>query len=158
MLFALIVCGVTSDWYLKKKAEQGEMKPEHRLPLMMVGACTLLVGLFLYGWTAQSHIQWMAPIVGTALIGFGLIATMLPAETYLVDAFPLHSASALAGGTVLRCFAGAVLPLAGPPLYNSVGIGWGNSILGFISLVFMPIPLLLIKFGERLRTRQGTEQ
>lgn len=34
-----------------------------------------------------------------------------------------------------------------------MGLGWGNSILGFISLVFMPVLILLMKFGERLRQK-----
>ena len=151
MLLALIVCGGASDWLVKTKAKDGEMKPEHRLPLMLLGAVSMPVGLFVYGWTAQERVHWIVPIIATAFVAFGLLTTMIPAETYLVDAFPLHSASAMAGGTILRCFAAALLPLVGPPLYASVGLGWGNSILGFISLLFMPIPLLLMKYGERLR-------
>lgn len=142
---------MASDLLVKRKAKDGEMKPEHRLPLMFVGALVMPVGLFLYGWTTQEHVHWIVPIIATGFIAFGLLVTLIIAETYLVDAFPIHSASAMAGGTVLRALAGALLPLVGPPLYASIGLGWGNSILGFVSLIFMPVPLLLMKYGERQR-------
>ncbi|PQE09260.1 cycloheximide resistance protein [Rutstroemia sp. NJR-2017a WRK4] len=65
---------------------------------------------------------------------------------------------AMAGGTCLRCFAGALLPLVGPPLYASLGLRWENSTLGFISLIFMPVPLSLMKYGERLRKNSRLNQ
>ena len=117
------------------------------------------VGLFLYGWTLQAHTHWMGPIFGTALIGFGLMVTIIPIQTYLVDAFTLYAASVSAAGKVLTSFAGALLPLLGPPIYTGLGLGWGNSLLGFIALLFVPVPLILIHFGERIRkrSRSGAE-
>jgi hypothetical protein len=38
-------------------------------------------------------------------------------------------------------------------MYERLGLGWGNSILGFIALVFIPVPWLFFKYGEMLRTR-----
>lgn len=111
------------------------------------------IGLFLYGWTLQAHTHWIGPIMGTAFIGFGLMVTIIPIDTYLVDAFTLYSASVTAAGKVLSSFAGALLPLIGPPLYARLGLGWGNSLLGFIALLFMPVTLVFIYFGERIRKR-----
>lgn len=76
----------------------------------------------------------------------------MPISTYLVDAFTLHAASAMAANTVLRSLAGALLPLAGPPMYEALGLGWGNSLLGFIALGMCPIPFLFWRYGERIRT------
>ena len=70
---------------------------------------------------------------------------------YLVDAFPRYSASALAASKVLQSITGAVLPLAGPALYERLGLGWGNSVLAFMALSFSPIPLLFYRYGEKLR-------
>lgn len=72
-------------------------------------------------------------------------------QTYLVDAFTLHAASALAANTVLRSAVGALLPLAGPPMYASLGLGWGNSVLGFLAVAMIPMPFLFIKYGESIR-------
>ena len=76
----------------------------------------------------------------------------MPIQTYLVDAFTIHAASAIAANTVLRSLVGALLPLAGPSMYAKLGLGWGNSLLGFIAVVMLPIPFFLYKYGERIRT------
>jgi len=72
---------------------------------------------------------------------------------YLVDAYTRYAASALAATRVLQSLVGAVLPLAGQPMYERLGLGWGNSVLGFIALLFIPVPWLFFKYGEALRTR-----
>ncbi len=72
---------------------------------------------------------------------------------YLVDAFTVYAASALAASAVMRSVAGALLPLAGLPLYDNLGAGWGNSLLAFIALALAPTSLLLLKYGEAIRKR-----
>lgn len=143
----------TSDWYVKLRAKRSgaPMKPEHRLPPMILGGFIIPTGFFLYGWTAERMVQWMAPVVGAALIGFGLLVTNVPCFSYLVDAFGVHAASAMAAVTVIKCISGAFLPLAAPSLYERVGFGWGNSVFGFIALMFIPIPLLFMQIGEMIR-------
>jgi hypothetical protein len=75
----------------------------------------------------------------------------MPANTYLVDVYTVHAASAMAANTVLRSVVAAVLPLAGQQMYQKLGYGWGTSLLGFISFLLIPIPILFLKYGERLR-------
>ena len=41
--------------------------------------------------------------------------------------------------------------MAGFPMYNTLELGWGNSVLGFIATALIPIPFLLVRYGERLR-------
>lgn len=70
----LVVVGALSDRtvvYLTKRYG-GEPKPEYRLPAMLIGSVAIPVGLFLYGWTAEKKVHWIAPIIGTAFIGVGL--------------------------------------------------------------------------------------
>ncbi len=74
-------------------------------------------------------------------------------QMYLVDAFTMYAASALAANTVIRSIAGAVLPLCGLRMYTVLGMGWGNSLLGFIAAAMIPIPFLIIKYGEYLRKK-----
>lgn len=38
-------------------------------------------------------------------------------------------------------------------MYTALGIGWGNSLLGFIGLAMLPVPFFLMKKGEWLRTK-----
>ena len=77
----------------------------------------------------------------------------VPTQAYIIDAFPLHSASALAGNSLLRSVVGGTLPLAAPSLYAKLGYGWGNSLLGFLALAFGGLPILFYKYGEVLRKK-----
>lgn len=72
-------------------------------------------------------------------------------STYLVDAYTVYSASAIAANTVLRSLGGTVLPLAGGRMYATLGLGWGNSLLAFIALAMAPLPLVFYLYGERIR-------
>jgi hypothetical protein len=83
----------------------------------------------------------------------------MPSQLYVVDVFGAQgAASALAALAVFRCCFAAFLPLAGPPMYDKLGLGWGNSILGFVAVAFIPVPVFFYKYGERLRgkLRQGS--
>ena len=75
----------------------------------------------------------------------------MPVQTYLVDAYDRYAASALAANTVLRSLAGALLPLAGPNMYKTLGLGWGNSLLAFIALAMLPVPWFFYLKGEAIR-------
>ncbi|PSR73276.1 hypothetical protein BD289DRAFT_487577, partial [Coniella lustricola] len=70
---------------------------------------------------------------------------------YLVDCYPMYAASALAANTELRSLVGALLPLAGTPMYNALGLGWGNSLLGFLCILMIPLPIVFNRYGQKLR-------
>lgn len=74
-------------------------------------------------------------------------------QAYTLNAFPLYASSALAGSTMIPSIMGTVLPIAAPSLYARLGYGWGNSLLAFAALALIPIPVLLMTFGERMRLR-----
>lgn len=148
----VFLCRVTLDLWVRRQSQSGQTQPEQRLPPVIFGGFILPFGLFMYGWTTEFQVQYMAPIVATGILGVGLVSTMIPVRSYLVDAFGIYSASAIAGSAVLRNLGGTFVPLAGPPLYDRLGLGWGNSVLGFIALAFIPAPLLLMKYGKTLRS------
>ncbi|KAK6859668.1 hypothetical protein PG995_003304 [Apiospora arundinis] len=165
-LSGVAVFSSTSDPYIKKKAaeadalaaetgapREGLIKPEYRLPLLPVGGIIMPIGFFIYGWTAEKHVHWIVPIIGTAIIGVGNMIIFMCIQLYVVDAFGLYAASALAANTLVRSLAGGVLPLAGLRMYERLGIGWGNSLLGFIALTLPPIAIVIIKYGEHWRKR-----
>jgi hypothetical protein len=64
-------------------------------------------------------------------------------------------ASAPAVNMAIRYIAGAFLPLAGPVMYQRLGYGWGNSLLAFLGIAFMPLPWVLVLYGEKIRTRRN---
>jgi len=163
-LLGLLIIGVISDRIVKSRSKpgpgspSGAMKPEYRLPPLVAGAFFIPAGLFLYGWSAQYKIHWIIPIIGTGLIGIGNMAVFMCILSYLVDAFTIYAASALAANTVIRSIMGALLPLAGQSMYSSLGLGWGNSLLGFIAVACIPVPMLLMRYGERLRESLDTNK
>ena len=72
-------------------------------------------------------------------------------STYLVDAYTTYSASAIAASTIMRSLLGAFLPLAGNAMFDALGVGWGVSVLAFISVAFIPVPFLFYIYGQRIR-------
>ena len=65
----------------------------------------------------------------------------------------VFSASALAGIGLVRNLAGAGFPLFGVQMFDNEGYEWAGSILGFLSLLLIPIPFVLSKYGRALRLR-----
>jgi hypothetical protein len=134
-------------------SEAAAMQPEVRLQALLPAYTLIPIGLFLYGWTAQYKVHYIVPILATVLIGIGNIAVFMCVSLYLIDAFAIFAASALAANTVIRSIMGAVLPLAGRKMYNALGLGWGNSLLAFIGLGLLPVPWAILKWGEFLRKK-----
>lgn len=150
-IIGLVLFGAFSDRLLKKWAKGGVMKPEHRLPLLWPGAVLVPAGLLIYGWTAQYKVMWIVPIIGTVFVGAGIISTFMPIGIYLVDSFTMYAASAMAANTVLRSLGGALLPLAGRGMLVTLNLGWGNTLLAFISISLTPMIWFFNKYGERIR-------
>lgn len=57
--------------HLSKK--HGGVRPEFRLPALMVASVCLPAGLFMYGWTLEAGYHWMAPQVACGIFGFALV-------------------------------------------------------------------------------------
>ncbi|ORY16930.1 major facilitator superfamily domain-containing protein [Clohesyomyces aquaticus] len=153
-LMGLFYIGKFSDRNLKQRAARRKIvTPEDRLPLIITlpGALTFPIGLFIYGWTANFHVHWIVPQIGTAITGFGSILIFTGIQTYLIDAFEGHAASAIGANAVLRGLAGALIPLGGLQLYRNLGWGWGNTLLAFLALGFAPVPLIFGRYGARIR-------
>ncbi|CAI7625891.1 unnamed protein product [Penicillium discolor] len=130
MIISIGLFAILSDKLLKQPREGTLEWPELRLILMIWSSPVVPIGFLWYGWS-------------TMFIGLGALLILMPAQLYLVDAFGSEeAASALATNTVFRSLFGALLPLAGPPMYESPGLGWGNSLLAFIGLAFSPLPFL----------------
>ena len=154
MFLGLVVFSILSDKLLGQKQGGTVSKPEQRLILMKWFGPITPLGCFMYGWSAYHHVHWIVPILGTLIIGFGSLFVVIPGQIYLVDSFGAEAAaSALAANLLVRSPFGAFLGLVAAPLYDKLGLGWGNSVLGFITLAFTPVPWLFYRYGQTLRTR-----
>lgn len=151
----MITVAKTSDKTIARltAANDGVYNPEMRLAPLLFFAWFVPISFFWYGWTVYFKVFWIVPILGLMPFGFGVMGIMAGVQTYFIDSGGMYAASAMAGLTVCRCLFAAFLPLAGPSLYRSLGLGWGNSLLGFVALGLIPVPALIYRYGMRIRTR-----
>ena len=140
-----------SDATVVTKANNDVFKPEMRLPSCVFFAMFVPISFFWYGWSAEYKVHWIVPIIGLVPFGFGLIGIFMPIQTYIIDSFPEYAASGIAALTASRSLFGALLPLSAPYMYAKLGLGWGNSLLGFVAIAMIPFPALIYKFGGRIR-------
>lgn len=137
-----------------KARNNGKGRPEFRVPVMVPGAVLLPIGFFWYGWSAQGRAPWIVTDIGAAIFSAATITGFQGIQTYVVDAYTRYAASGVASITVLRSLAGFGFPLFAPYMYQALGYGWGNSLIGFIAIAIgFPAPILLWKFGETLRNK-----
>ena len=148
-------------WYLHrylepKFNENGELKPEERLVAAMFGAFCIPICLFWFGWSARASVHWIVPIIGSGLFATGSILLFNSVLNYLPDAYPEYAASVLAGNDLFRSSFGAGFPLFANAMYQKLGVDWASSLLGFLSIAFIPIPFVLYKvcspFSEPVET------
>jgi hypothetical protein len=85
----------------------------------------------------------------------GNAGVFIYATNYLVQSYNIYAASALAGNAVARSVMGAVLPLAGPALYASLGANWAGTLLGLLEAVCIPIPFVFYRYGRRIREKSS---
>ncbi|OJD33863.1 mfs multidrug transporter [Diplodia corticola] len=137
-----------------KDGNGGVGLPEHRLPLLGPASLLIPVGLLVYGWPAQTRAPWIVPDIGVAIFTGASIVAFQCIQMYIIDTYPLYSASAMSAASLLRSSAGFAFPIFGPYLYQSMGYGWGNSVLALVSVVVgVPAVPLLWRYGALLRAR-----
>lgn len=137
----------------ERTGEVGGSEPEYRLPPAIAGALLVPAGLFMFAWTTYSSVPWIVPIIGSTIFGTGTLLVFSGVFTFLVDAYPLYAASALAANSFARSSFGAVFPLFGVQMYHKLGDQWATSLLAFLTVAMMPFPYLFFKYGKKIRGR-----
>lgn len=131
----------------------GGLKPEARLPHLVLIAWFIPIALFWFGWTANPKIHWAACLAAGTPFGIGFVALFLGTNAYITDCYGRFSASALAANAVMRSLFSAGFPLFARQMYVQMGTPWATSTLGFIALAMAPVPWLLYTYGPWLRAR-----
>ncbi|KAH9974386.1 major facilitator superfamily domain-containing protein [Lactifluus volemus] len=129
----------------------GQIKPEKRMIIAIFGSFFLPACLLWFGWTARPDIHWILPIIGSGLFPIAGLLLFNAVLNYLADAYPRYAASVLAGNDLIRSAFGASFPLFGAAMYHKLGVGWASTLLALLSCAFIPIPILLYFYGERIR-------
>ncbi|KAI6355034.1 hypothetical protein MCOR31_011299 [Pyricularia oryzae] len=150
---AIFICNRFLDSiYIKlRDSNNGRGLPEYRLPLVVLGAVTVPLATAGYGWSAELRLPLPVLLGTVVLMGVSIMLTAMPLMAYVVDAFGVYSASAITGVIILRCLMGAFLPLMVAPLVRSLGWGWAFICLAGLIAAVAPIPILILRYGERWR-------
>lgn len=138
--------------YLAKRNDD-DGQPEYRLPMANVGAVFLPISLFWFGWTIEKDMAWPIPFAATLLFGASQVSIFNTIQTYYIDAYESHAASAIAAGAFLRSVVGGIVPLFVSGMFDAIGYGWGMSVFGILSVILMPAPSVFYWIGRRLRER-----
>ncbi|KAJ7499821.1 MFS general substrate transporter [Mycena latifolia] len=159
LALALLVTPWLEKDYLKRAAAKGgHADPEDRLVGMILAGPFVPISLFIFGWTSPPYVapgggHWVGPASAGIPFGFGMVIIYFSANAYLIDAFPGYVASALAAKTVIRSGAGAAMPLFVVQMFHGLGNGWAASLLAFVSLAMIPIPILFYRYGKAIRAQ-----
>jgi hypothetical protein len=97
--------------------------------------------------------HWIVPTLAGILFGMGYLCLFMALLNYLVDAYEVFAASAMAAASLSRSSFGAVLPFAARPMYKALGVAWATSLLGFFSLALCVVPFVFVRWGGRMRER-----
>ncbi|CCH46602.1 Cycloheximide resistance protein [Wickerhamomyces ciferrii] len=137
----------------------GELvNPEVFLPLTIMGSIIMPIGVFIFGWTSSPEINWFPPILGATLFVFGNYFVFQTLFNYFSMSFYRFLPSVFSGNAAIRSIFGGVFPLFGNALFMNTGssefpVGWGSSILGFLCVLMIAIPVLFYFNGPKLRAR-----
>ncbi|KAI5970800.1 hypothetical protein CANMA_000219 [Candida margitis] len=142
---------------LNKKMDTAGLRltPEERLPPVMIGGFTFVIGIFWLGWTGDyaEHVHWIVPVIGAFFVGNGLMLIFLPTMNYIIECYLYIAASALAGNTFLRSGFGAAFPLFTTQMFNNLTIKWAATLLGCLGILMIPMPFIFYKYGAAVRHR-----
>ncbi|KAI9714701.1 MAG: hypothetical protein M1828_001130 [Chrysothrix sp. TS-e1954] len=127
--------------------------PESRLPPTMIGAIALPIGLFGFAWTNSPSIHWSASVILSAPFAFGMVLVFISLFNYQLDSYLIYAASVLAAGAILRALAGGAFPLFTTYLYNGAGIHWASSVPAFLTVLCLPFPFVMYRYGEVVRRK-----
>lgn len=151
IVLGAIFITITTKTYYARKLHGGTVRPEDRLPPMMPMAVLFPAGLFWFGWTSNPSVPWPAQVVAGIPIGAGILVIWLQGLNYLIDVYLMFANSALSANTLIRSTVGGAFPLFATYMYDTLGVAWATSLLGFLSIAMIPIPFVFYFYGPKIR-------
>ncbi|KAL9639818.1 MAG: hypothetical protein Q9164_000683 [Protoblastenia rupestris] len=140
--------------YQRKVARNpAKATPEGRLDPALIGSVLLPIGLFWFAWSTYPSVHWIVSVLGGGVFGFGQVLLFISLINYVVDAYTVYAASALAANAILRGLFGAAFPLFTTKMYETLGLQWGSSVPAFLALACVPMPFVFYRFGHEIRKR-----
>lgn len=135
--------------------ETGKPSPEASVCVVVLAAVLIPTGEIIFAWTCTPNVSWIWPILAGIPFGAGNCGVFIYGSNYIVHSYGIFAASALAGNTVLRSLLGAVLPLAGPAMFKTLGANWAGTLLALIEVACIPIPVIFYRYGAKIRQKSA---
>jgi multidrug resistance protein len=134
----------------------GAVHPEHRLYAAMMGSLGLPISLFIFAFTARPSVHWIVPILAAVPFAWGNLLIFISASWYIIDTYgPMNGASAFSATGIVRYLLGCVFPLFTLNMYEGLGIDGATSLLAGVTVLLMPIPWVLFKYGQAIRGKSS---
>ena len=142
------------NWYLIPDImKRGLRAQEHRLVPAIFASFGPPIGLFLFAWTANPTIHWIAPTIGITIYGATVFVVMQCIFVYVPLSYPQYAASLFAGNDFFRSALACGSILFARPLFLNVGIHKGVTVLAGLSTMGVIGMLVLYYQGAKLRAR-----
>ena len=133
--------------------KRGLRAQEHRLVPAIFASFGPPIGLFLFAWTANPTIHWIAPTIGITIYGATVFIVMQCIFVYVPLSYPQYAASLFAGNDFFRSALACGSILFARPLFLNVGIHKGVTVLAGLSTMGILGMLVLYYQGAKLRAR-----
>lgn len=125
--------------------------PEQRLLPAFYGGPLLVISFLWFGWTSYTDLSLWAPLLSGLPMGISVVFIFLALFNYIIDAYLMVAASALASSTVVRSAFGAGFPLFSTQMYEKLNPRWASTLLAGLALLMLPIPFVLYRYGGKIR-------
>lgn len=99
----------------EKEGPSAKLPPEKRLWFAMFGAPAVPISLFWMGWTNYPSISYWSGLASSVLFGYGILCIFISSYQYIIDAYEMYAASALASLTLIRYVAAGGMVEVGIP-------------------------------------------
>ncbi|KAI8960017.1 MFS general substrate transporter [Daldinia sp. FL1419] len=129
------------------------VEPEFRLWPAIVAAFFLPISLFWLGWGDHHSVSIWSNLGACFIFGMVVIAIYVSSYEYIIDSYGNHAAIGLASITIVRYLVAGGMVMAARPMYECIGTHWTMTLLGCISVVLLPAPLIFWHFGGKLRSK-----
>ena len=126
---------------------------EHRLVPALIGVFGPVIGLFLFAWTANPSIHWIASVIGITIYAAAAFVVFQCIFVYVPLSYPQYAASLFASNDFFRSSLACGSILFARPLFINLGVGKGVSLLGGLSVIGVIGMFGLYFYGAKLRAR-----
>lgn len=141
-------------WHLIPDILKNGMRvQESRLQPALLAVFGPPIGLFLFAWTANPSIHWIASVIGITIYGATVFVVMQCIFVYVPLSYPQYAASLFAGNDFFRSALACGSILFARPLFLNLGVGRGVSLLAGLSTLGIIGMFTLYFTGAKLRSR-----